>query len=96
LISPNETEFVRAVVGWVDLTDPQLGQVLDELQRNSKFKGARHQVHDEPDDNWLLRPDVLAGLSELARRGIPYDLLLRPRHLSLVPEIAERVPDYGW
>jgi L-fuconolactonase len=87
------TEFIRAVVGWVDLTDPQLGAVLDQLQRNPKFKGVRHLVHDEPDDRWLLRPDVLAGLRELARRGLPYDLLLRPRHLVLVPEIAGRVPE---
>jgi L-fuconolactonase len=85
-------EFIRAVVGWVDLTDPQLGAALDELQKRPKFKGVRHPVQDEADDNWLLRPDVLAGLTELSRRGLPYDLLLRPRHLPLVPQIAERVP----
>lgn len=85
-------EFIRAVVGWVDLTDPLLGSVLDELQKNPKFKGVRHPVHDEADDNWLMRADVLGGLAELARRGLPYDLLLRPRHLPLVPRIAERVP----
>jgi len=86
-------EFVRAVVGWVDLTDPLLGRTLDELQLRPKFKGIRHLVHDEPDDNWLLRPAVLTGLAELARRNLPYDLLLRPRHLPLVPRIAERVPE---
>ncbi len=86
-------EFIRAVVGWVDLTDPKLGAVLDELQKRPKFKGVRHPVQDEGDDNWLLRPDVLAGLAELARRGLPYDLLLRPRHLPIVPRIAERIPE---
>ena len=85
-------EFVRAVIGWVDLTDPLLGSTLDELQRRPKFKGVRHLVHDEPDDSWLLRSDVLAGLSELERRALPYDLLLRPRHLPLVPRLAERLP----
>ena len=85
-------EFIRAVVGWVDLTDPRLGSVLDELQKHPKFKGVRHPVHDEADDNWLMRADVLAGLGELARRGLPYDLLLRPRHLPLVPRVAERAP----
>src|SRR5262245_53767719 len=85
-------EFIRAVVGWVDLTDPRLGATLDELQRRPKFKGVRHPVHDEADNNWLVRPAVLAGLVELARRSLPYDLLLRPQHLPLVPRIAERVP----
>jgi len=86
-------EFIRGVVGWVDLTDPRVGDVLDELQRHPKFKGVRHLVHDEPDANWLVREDVLRGLGELARRKIPYDLLLRPQHLPLVPRIAERVPE---
>lgn len=86
-------EFIRGVVGWVDLTDPHLGATLDDLQRHPRFKGVRHLVHDEPDVNWLLRGDVLRGLRELARRGIPYDLLLRPPHLPLVPRLAERIPD---
>ncbi|HTM48780.1 MAG TPA: amidohydrolase family protein [Bryobacteraceae bacterium] len=85
--------FIRGVVGWVDLTDPRLGAVLDELQKRPKFVGVRHPVQDEPDDNWLVREDVLGGLAELARRGLPYDLLLRPRHLPLVPRVAARVPD---
>lgn len=86
-------EFIRGVVGWVGLTDPSVGATLDELQRHPKFKGVRHLVHDEPDVNWLMREDVLRGLGELARRGIPYDLLLRPPHLPLVPRVAERVPE---
>src|SRR5579871_1012428 len=86
-------EFIRGVVGWVDLTDPALGTTLDDLQRHPKFKGVRHLVHDEPDVNWLLRRDVLRGLQELARRGIPYDLLLRPQHLALVPRLAEQIPE---
>jgi len=85
-------EFIRGVVGWVDLTGAHLGSTLDELQRHLKFKGVRHLVHDEPDVNWLVRDDVLRGLDELARRDLPYDLLLRPQHLKLVPRIAERVP----
>jgi L-fuconolactonase len=89
----NANEFIRAVVGWVDLTDPLLGSVLDGLQKNPKFKGVRHPIHDEADDHWLMRADVLGGLRELARRDLPYDLLVRPRHLPLVPRVAERVPD---
>lgn len=86
-------EFILGVVGWVDLTDPHLGATLDQLQRHPKFKGVRHLVHDEPDANWLIREDVLHGLGELAHRGIPFDLLLRPAHLPLVPRIAERIPE---
>jgi len=88
----SEHEFVRGIVGWVDLTDPRVGTTLDKFQRHAKFKGVRHLVHDEPDVNWLLRADVIAGLRELARREIPYDLLLRPQHLKIVLGVAEKVP----
>jgi L-fuconolactonase len=87
----SQSETILGVVGWVDLTDPGLGHVLDRCQKHPKFKGVRHIVHDEPDVRWLLRDDVVSGLKELARRDIPYDLLLRPPHLPLIPELAERV-----
>lgn len=84
--------FILGVVGWVDLTDPRVGETLERLQRNPKLKGLRHLVQDEPDDEWLLREDVANGLGELERRGLPYDLLLYPRHLRLVPKLVDRFP----
>src|SRR5947209_2216323 len=63
-------ESIKGVVAWVDLTDPQVGRILDICQLHPKFKGVRHIVHDEPDPRWLLRADVLEGLKELARRDI--------------------------
>ena len=89
----DEHVFIKGVVAWVDLTADDAGQQLDRLQRHPKLKGIRHPVHDEADDEWLLREDVVRGLREVARRELTYDLLLRPRHLRLVPELAERVPN---
>lgn len=84
--------FVLGVVAWVDLADPSLGKTLDTLQRDPKFKGIRHPVHDEADDRWLLRSDVVRGLKELERRSIPYDLLLRPQHLPAAIELVDKLP----
>jgi L-fuconolactonase len=84
--------FVLGVVAWVDLTDGKLCKTLDQLEKRRKFKGVRHMVHDEADERWLLRPDVVRGLKELAARDIPYDLLVRPNHLPHVAELAGRVP----
>jgi L-fuconolactonase len=88
-----EHPFIGGVVGWVDLTDPMLDRTLDELVRNPRFVGVRHQVHDEPDDRWLLRPEVARGLGRLAARKIPYDLLLRPRHIAAATEAARMHPE---
>lgn len=88
-----EYDFIAGVVGWVDLLDPNLPRVLDHLLGHPKFKGVRHQVHDEPDEAWMVRDDVLLGLRELAKRDIPYDLLLRPPHLKYVPRVVDRLPN---
>jgi len=85
--------WVAAVVGWVDLADPTVGTVLDSLMQHPKFRGVRHQWHDEPDPEWILRPDVLRGLRELERRGIPFDLLPQQPQWHLIPHVAEAVPD---
>jgi L-fuconolactonase len=84
--------FIRGVVAWVDLTSSELPHTLDTLQRHPKFKGVRHPVHDEADDRWLLRADVVQGLRELERRYIPYDLLLRPQHLAPAVDLIDKVP----
>ena len=85
--------MILGVVAWVDLTDSRIGAKLDHLQAHPKFKGVRHPVHDEADDRWLLRPNVLNGLRELERRKIPYDLLLRPQHLPAAIELVSKVPN---
>ena len=86
-------DSIAGVVAWVDLTDENVGATLDRMQEMPKFVGVRHQVHDEPDERWLLRDDVVRGLLELERRDLAYDLLLRPPHLKHILELADRVPD---
>ena len=85
--------FLLGVVGWVDLKDPHLGGALDDLLAQPGLVGLRHQVHDEPDVNWLLRADVQRGLAELMKRKLPFDLLIRPAHLSVSREVARKLPD---
>lgn len=84
---------ILGVVAWVDLTDPKVGETLDRMQGYAFFKGVRHLVQDEADDEWLLRADVTRGLRELAQRRIPFDLCIHPRHLPLIPRVAESAPD---
>jgi len=85
----NANSFIAGVVGWVDLMSPQ----LDELCADPKFKGVRHLVESEPDDDWLVQPAVLSGLKQLSARGLSYDLLVHRRHLKHIPLIAETCPD---
>ncbi len=86
-------DFVAGVVAWVDLTKPDVGDVLDELMERPKLVGIRHQVEDDPDDEWLTRDDSVRGLHEVAARGLAYDVLVKPRHLKYVPALAKKIPD---
>ena len=86
-----ETPFLLGVVGWVDLTDPAIPEVLASLA-SPHLVGVRHQVQDEPDPRWLLRPDVLRGLDAIGTAGLAYDLLVRPRELPAALEVARRLP----
>lgn len=88
-----QQDFIRGVVGWVDLQDPAVGETVEALEDHPKLVGIRHVVHDEPDVDWLLRPAVRRGLAELARRRIPYDLLLRPPHLPAALALARELPE---
>jgi L-fuconolactonase len=89
----NTNSFIAGIVGWADLMSAEIDAQLDELCAHPKFKGVRHLVESEPNDDWLIRPAVLASLKKLSARGLSYDLLVHTRHLQYVPQVAERCPD---
>lgn len=92
-------ELVAGVVGWVDLTAADVGDVLAELRERPDgewLKGIRHQVHDEPDPRWLCRDDVRAGLAAVAEAGLVYDLLTKTPHLPAALETAEALPQLSF
>jgi L-fuconolactonase len=87
-----EHEFIRGVVGWVDLRSPELDAQLAEFAGQPKFVGVRHVVHDEPDDGVLLREDFRQGIGRLREFGLTYDLLLFPKHLAAAAALAAEFP----
>ncbi|HKY41978.1 MAG TPA: amidohydrolase family protein [Pyrinomonadaceae bacterium] len=89
----DEHSFIGGVVGWVDLMSPDIDAQLIELTTHPKFKGVRHLVESEPQDDWLVQPAVLSGLKQLSSYGLSYDLLVHTRHLKYVPQVAETCPE---
>jgi L-fuconolactonase len=90
------SDRVAGVVGWVDLADPELAATLAALRGRpggQALVGVRHQVHDEPDPDWLLRDQVVDGLAAVAAAGLAYDLLVRERELPAARAVAERLPE---
>ena len=96
LATAAQTPFIRGVVGWVDLTDPGIADVLAELRAapgGDRLVGIRHQVHDEPDPDWLARADVRRGIAAVARADLVYDLLIRSRELPAARSLVASMPD---
>ena len=88
-----ENQFIKAVVGWVDLRSDSLEADLERLCRDRNLKGIRHVLHDEPDDKFMLREDFVRGIGKLLKFGLTYDLLIRPQHINCSIELADKFPN---
>ncbi|MGW2476650.1 amidohydrolase family protein [Streptomyces sp. NPDC001665] len=88
--------LVAGVVGWTDLTAPDIADTLAalrELPGGDRLVGLRHQVQGEPDPEWLMRPDVLRGLAAAADAGLVYDLVVLPHQLPAATRAAAALPE---
>lgn len=88
-----ENEFIRGVVGWVDLSSAEVVEQLQAFAGNRKLVGVRHVVQAEPDDEYMLRPEFRSGIAQLAEFGLVYDLLLYPRHVPVAVQLVREFPD---
>ena len=88
-----QNDFIKGVVGWVDLCSEELPVTLERLAKQTKLVGVRHVLQDEADDQFMLRPDFRRGIARLREHGMAYDLLLHPRHLPIAVRLVEEFPD---
>ena len=86
-------DFIKGVVGWVDLEDADASQTLDRLMQSTAFKGVRPMLQDIEDSNWISQPKVMANLAALAERGLRLDALVVPRHLKVLAQVAKELPE---
>lgn len=84
--------FIKGVVGWFALSSGQLQDQLERFASHPRLVGARHVIHDEPDDDYMLQPAFLGGIERLQAHNLVFDLLLFPRHLSRALILARSFP----
>jgi L-fuconolactonase len=85
--------FIKGVVGWVDLCSSDVRNQLIEFIPFPQFVGVRHVIHDEPDIDFILRKDFLNGIKSLMEFDLVYDILIFPRHLKNTIRFAGLFPD---
>jgi L-fuconolactonase len=90
-----EVNFVRGVVGWVPLADPDAtSRALERLRSRGKLVGVRHLISNEPDPRWLLQDSVVESLKLLAAAGLAFDAIpVTAAQFESVLDVAARLPE---
>ncbi|TCD02769.1 amidohydrolase family protein [Pedobacter psychroterrae] len=86
-------DFIKGVVGWVDLQAEDIEDQLHELKGYEKLKGFRHILQGESDRALMLKPAFLNGISKLRDFGFTYDILIFPDQLQYAAELVSQFPD---
>ena len=85
-----QSEFIKGVVGWVDLQSKNIESQLTYFSQFEKIVGFRHVVQSESDPNFLARPDFLKGVQLLDTFDFAYDLLIYPNQLNAGIEFCKK------
>ena len=85
-----QSEFIKGIVGWVDLQSINIESQLTYFSQFEKIVGFRHVVQSESDPNFLARPNFLKGVQLLDTFDFSYDLLIYPNQLNAGIEFCKK------
>jgi L-fuconolactonase len=89
----DECEAIRGVVGWAPIAGEEFPGVMERFDGRSKLKGLRHVIHDEKDENYILRADFNSGIEVMQGSGLVYDILIYAKHLPQTIEFVDEFPE---
>ena len=84
----NKNDFIKGVVGWVDLQVNNLSERLNYYSQFPKLKGFRHILQGEKPEFMLQKP-FIQGVKLLGEQGYTYDILVFPPHLKAVHKFLQ-------
>jgi L-fuconolactonase len=85
-------DFIKGVVGWVNLMDPHVRERIAHYSSFKKLKGVRHVLQGEPDRAYMLNPQFMKGIAALKNYDLAYDLLILPDQLGYANQFAKNIP----
>jgi L-fuconolactonase len=86
-----QSDFIKGVVGWVDLQQANIEDRLAYFSQFETIKGFRHIVQSEKDSEFLNRPGFLKGVRSLDAFDYTYDLLILPHQLKSGIEFCQKL-----
>lgn len=87
-----KNDFIKGVVGWVDLRSSNIEERLQHYQQFSKLKGFRHVLQGE-EPSFMLQESFLNGISKLNEYGFAFDILIFPQHLEAALQLVKQFPE---
>lgn len=90
------TPVVQGVVGWVDLTAPDVADALARLRSGpggAHLVGVRSMVQAERDPGYLDGADLRRGMQAVADAGLALDLVTRHDQLPAVARLVRELPE---
>lgn len=88
----HQHEFIKGVVGWIDLRNPKLDSRLEYFSTLKKLKGFRHIVQSEK-PGFLSQPSFIRGVKTLHSYNFTYDLLIYHHQLAEALSFVKQVTD---
>jgi L-fuconolactonase len=86
-------DYIKGVVGWIDLQSNSIDDQLAKMNSYSLLKGFRHIVQGETDPHFLQREVFVNGISKLNKYGYTYDILIFPHQLDSTFEFVKCFPN---
>jgi len=85
---------IGAIVARVPVEEGEcVRPALTSLSANPLVKGIRRIIADEPESDFCLRPDFIAGVQSLAEYQLSFDLGVCPDQLTSVAQLVEQCPN---
>jgi L-fuconolactonase len=85
--------FIKGVVGWVDLRADNIADRLTYYSQFDLMKGFRHVLQGEEDRALMLKSTFRNGIGELGKHDFTYDILIFPDQLQYVSAFVGGFPD---
>ncbi|SFD56153.1 amidohydrolase family protein [Flavobacterium phragmitis] len=88
----SKNDFIKGVVGWIDLRNENIEERLQFFSDQKKLKGFRHVVQGEPDD-FMDGEEFRRGIKALKPFNYTYDILIFHRQLPAAIRLVKDFPN---
>lgn len=84
--------FIKGVVGWIDLKSPNIDERLEYFSQFPKLKGFRHIIQAEP-DGFMMDEMFIRNVNKLQLHQFSYDILIFENQLNETVQFVRRLPE---